>query len=50
MATGAEIIIQNGKTLYEHISNSTQVIGSDTAYLMTDMLKTACHNGTSRKL
>ncbi len=45
-----KIVDADGKTLYEHITNSTQVIGTDTAYLMTDMLKTACHNGTSRKL
>lgn len=45
-----KIVDVNGKTLYEHSPIEEQVIGDDTAYLMTDMLKTACKKGTSRKL
>lgn len=45
-----KIIDKNGKTIYEHEVNEQNVIGDDTAYLMTDMLKKACKKGTSRKL
>lgn len=40
----------NGKVIYEHHLENNQVMGEDTAYLMTDMLKNACKVGTSKKL
>ena len=45
-----KIIDKDGKTIYEHMPHFTQIMGDDTAYLMTDMLKEACKSGTSRKL
>lgn len=40
----------NGKTLYEHLPENRQVMGEDSAFLMTDMLSKACDYGTSKKL
>lgn len=39
-----------GRTIYEHKPNKEQIMGDDTAYLMTKMLKDACANGTSMRL
>ncbi len=39
-----------GRTIYEHKPNSEQIMGDDTAYLMTKMLSDACDNGTSMRL
>lgn len=39
-----------GRTIYEHKPQNTQIMGSDTAYLMTKMLSDACVNGTSMRL
>lgn len=46
----SKIVDEDGKIIYEHNIHEQQVIGDDTAYLMTDMLKTACKKGTSKKL
>ncbi len=45
-----KIVDSNGKIIYERNINKKQVMNADTAYLMTDMLKTACKQGTSKKL
>ena len=45
-----KIVDVNGETIYEHKLNKKQIMGEDTAYLMTDMLKEACKTGTSKKL
>lgn len=39
-----------GRTIYEHKPNKEQIMGDDTAYLMTKMLSDACDNGTSMRL
>ncbi len=45
-----KIVDINGKTLYEHKPKEEKIMGEDTAYLMTNMLKEACKTGTSMKL
>lgn len=45
-----KIVDVNGKTLYEHKPKEEKIMGEDTAYLMTNMLKEACKTGTSMKL
>lgn len=45
-----KIVDINGKTLYEHKPKEEKIMGEDTAYLMTSMLKEACKTGTSMKL
>lgn len=45
-----KIVDANGKTIYERKVSEKQIMGEDTAYLMTDMLKEACKSGTSMKL
>ncbi len=40
----------NGKTVYKKLPNKKRVLGEDTAYLMTDMLKTTAQKGTAKKL
>ena len=45
-----KIVDVNGKTLYEHKPKEEKIMGEDTAYLMTSMLKEACKTGTSMKL
>ena len=41
---------KNGKIIYHNKPSLKTVIREDTAYLMTDMLKTCAKNGTGRKL
>lgn len=43
-------IIQNNKTVYERTATKTTVFDRDTAYLVTDMLRTATKTGTAKKL
>ena len=45
-----KIVDKNGNVLYEHKVKPKNVMGEDTAYLMTDMLVEACKTGTSKKL
>ena len=45
-----KIFDKDGKLLYEHKIKESEVMGEDTAYLMTDMLHTATQKGTSKKL
>ena len=40
----------NGKIVYRNNTKAIKVIRDDTAYLMTDMLKTCAKSGTGRKL
>ena len=40
----------NGKTVYTRKNKKTRVFSEDSAYLMTDMLKTAATQGTAKKL
>ncbi len=40
----------NDRQVYKKIEKKTRVFGADTAYLTTDMLKTAAKNGTAKKL
>ncbi len=47
----SQITAKDGKTVYEyHHGNGTQVMGEDTAYLMTDMMKETAITGTASKL
>lgn len=39
-----------GKILYEHKPKAKKVFGNDTAFLMTDMLKSVVNEGTAEKL
>ncbi|MCR8845666.1 transglycosylase domain-containing protein [Paenibacillus sp. SC116] len=41
-----KIVDSNGKEVYKHQVKPTQVVSPQTAYLMTDMLRTAVTNGT----
>ena len=41
---------KNGKIVYNSNSNSRRVFREDTAYLITDMLKTSAKTGTAKKL
>ena len=41
---------KNGKIVYNSNSNSRRVFREDTAYLITDMLKTSAKSGTAKKL
>ncbi len=45
-----KIIDNNNMTVYSNILSENKVYGSDTAYIMTDMLKYAVETGTSKKL
>ena len=40
----------NGETVYTRKTEARDVFSSDTAYLMTDMLKSTVENGTAKKL
>lgn len=40
----------NGATVYEKGRTAKRVFGEDSAYLMTDMLRTTAKNGTAKKL
>ena len=40
----------NGKTVWEHTVTGTRVLGDDTCYILTDMLKDAAKVGTAKKL
>ena len=41
---------KDGKIIYKNQDNGEKIFREDTAYLMTDMLKTCVQNGTSKKL
>ena len=41
---------KNGKIIYRNTTNAKNVLREDSAYLMTDMLKTCAKEGTGRKL
>ena len=41
---------KNGKIVYRNLTNPINVLREDSAYLMTDMLKTCAKQGTGRKL
>ncbi|MBQ3494129.1 MAG: hypothetical protein IJA69_01800, partial [Clostridia bacterium] len=41
---------KNNKIIYTNPKNQKQVFREDTAYLMTDMLKSSVNNGTAKKL
>ena len=43
-------IRRDGITLYKHSNKKTRVFSEETAYLTTDMLKTAATQGTAKKL
>ncbi|MFA5758154.1 MAG: transglycosylase domain-containing protein [Clostridia bacterium] len=45
-----KLVDENGKTLYENTKNPIKIMGEDTAYLITDVLKTAVIDGTAKKL
>lgn len=45
-----QITDQNGKIIYENLLPQKQVMGEDTAFLMTEMLIDGVKNGTSKKL
>ena len=45
-----KITTEYGKTLYENVSTKTRVMGDDTAYLMTDLLRDGVKYGTSSRL
>ncbi len=45
-----EIKSTDGITLYKNNTTGRQIMSEETAYLTTDMLKTATKNGTSKKL
>ena len=45
-----KILDKDGNIIYQHKINENKIIGEDTAYLMTDMLKEATKTGTSKKL
>lgn len=45
-----KICDKNGKVLYEHKNQDKKVMSEETAYLMTDILKSSVKNGTSRAL
>ncbi len=40
----------DGKTVYKHIFNEKRVFSEETAYLTTDILRTAAQTGTAKKL
>jgi membrane peptidoglycan carboxypeptidase len=40
----------NGKTVYTHKAHKTRVFSEESAYLMTDILKTTATEGTAKKL
>ena len=40
----------NGTTVYKKTKNARRVFGEDTAYLMTDILKSTAQKGTAKKL
>lgn len=41
---------KNGKIIYQNKENQTKVMSAETAYLMTDMLKSSVSHGTSSRL
>jgi len=45
-----EIRDRNGNLLYEHTSDPVQVISRESAYIITDMLRTAATDGTASSL
>ena len=45
-----DAIFVGGKQLYKQRAQSTRAVGSDTAYLLTDMLRTCAQTGTAKKL
>lgn len=45
-----EITTKDGKIIYRHNTNPRQVMKDSTAFLLSDMLKEAVSNGTSKKL
>ena len=46
----SRIANRDGKTVWEHVQPAVRVLGEDTCFLMTDMLKDAARVGTARKL
>lgn len=45
-----KIQTKDGTVIYQNRYNPKRVINEDTAYIMTDMLKSAVNNGTAKKL
>ena len=45
-----KICDKNGKIIYQNNENQTKVMSAETAYLMTDMLKSSVKHGTSARL
>lgn len=41
---------KNGKVIYKHFSTDKQVMRDDTAFLVSDLMKKATKNGTSKRL
>ncbi len=45
-----EILTADGRVLYRHLPERTQAFSSDTAYIVTDMLRKTVSNGTAKRL
>ena len=45
-----KIQTKDGKVIFENRYNPKRIINEDTAYIMTDMLKSAVNNGTAKRL
>lgn len=46
----ARILTPDGRTVYEEKRTPAKVVGEDTAYLITDMLRACARDGTAKKL